>query len=189
MRVFIGAALGSEAADALAAYQDDCRAQLSAEAEAGARWRQKEQLHITLAFLGSVESEIVPDIAAAVQKEAGAVLPGRFCLAPAGFFPPRGRKRVFWAGIDDRKGTLSGCHGAVVSALLALGIETETRPFVPHVTLARLTSAEAAAEIAAAASRLAPPQGSVRLDRITMFQSITNPKFTEYRILDELTLG
>jgi 2'-5' RNA ligase len=78
-----------------------------------------ESLHVTLLFLG--ESEPVP-------------------LPPAGAAPllriarPRRTPRVLAVSLEDPSGRAAELHRAVVETA---GREPETRPFWPHVTVAR----------------------------------------------------
>jgi 2'-5' RNA ligase len=104
----------------------------------GARWVPKENLHMTLAFLGRVEDERVGEISAAVA----AALPGHVDFAvrlgELGAFPSVKRARVVWAGLDDPTGGLAGLADSVSGRLEPLGFPREARAFRPHVTLARL---------------------------------------------------
>ena len=110
---------------------------------AGARWLPPEQFHLTLRFIGEVDSGAFADIA----DDLGAVIfpPFSLRLSGVGHFPPRGRPRVLWAGVDFGVGagvgageSLSRLQSRIENRLRGLGIVPEGRPFAPHVTLARL---------------------------------------------------
>jgi 2'-5' RNA ligase len=47
---------------------------------------------------------------------------------------------VLWAGVAESS-PLADLHAASGAAIAACGLEVERRPYVPHVTLARLTPA------------------------------------------------
>jgi 2'-5' RNA ligase len=96
------------------------------------------QLHLTLHFLGDVED----DARAALQETLGGVRPEPFTIAirGTGVFPPRGRPTVLWAGVTESR-PLADLRAAIAVAIESCGIAVERRPFVPHVTLARLTPA------------------------------------------------
>jgi 2'-5' RNA ligase len=105
---------------------------------AGARWLRAESLHVTLAFLGSVEE------AEPVIEALGSVYsaPARVSLDVRRAFPSANRARVLvHAGGADP--ALEALHARVCRAL-AGHYEPDDRPFRPHVTLARLKSADAA---------------------------------------------
>ena len=112
--------------------------QLVAEAPRGVRPVRRVQMHLTLHFLGDVEDE--PRIA--LNEALARVRQAAFTITiqGAGVFPPRGRPSVLWAGVADSPG-LVDLHAAVGTAIESCGLEVERRPYVPHVTLARLTPA------------------------------------------------
>ena len=106
---------------------------------AGARWLPPEQFHLTLRFIGEVDSGAFADIVD--DLSAVACPPFSLSLGGVGYFPPRGEPRVLWAGVDVRLGAveeLARLQSQIESRLRLLGIEPEGRKFAPHVTLARL---------------------------------------------------
>lgn len=103
----------------------------------GARWTRPEQLHLTLRFIGEVDGGQFADIRD--ELTGIAVAPFSLQLDGLGLFPPRGRPRVLWAGLD-RSDDLVRLRNQVESALARVGIARETRKFSPHITLARLKS-------------------------------------------------
>lgn len=104
----------------------------------GARWLPEEQYHLTLAFLGEVDGPT----ALAVQEGLHGVRhdPFELTLSGVGHFPPKGRPRVLWAGVEDAADAaeVSSLAKAVQRCLKRRGLRFEARKFAPHVTLARL---------------------------------------------------
>ncbi len=105
----------------------------------GIRWTPRQQMHLTLRYIGGADSEIVRRLAEGLARIA--VEP--FLLTPAGVgrFPPRGNPRVFWAGVGSGHPRLFQLQGKVEEAVIAAGLEPETRRFHPHITLARINPA------------------------------------------------
>ena len=102
-----------------------------------ARWVRPEALHLTLAFLGSVEAARVPELSAAVAPAFAAVDPLTVTVGGGGTFPPGRPARVAWVGLDAGP-DLPALQRAVSSAAFAaLDLEPEGRPFHAHVTVAR----------------------------------------------------
>lgn len=99
--------------------------------ELGRRVRP-ENLHLTLVFVGSADSEL----ADCLQSRAATVEPPEFCftLDLLGHFP---RSGVLWLGSRERSRPLLDLVGALVAALEPCGFRPERRPFAPHVTLMR----------------------------------------------------
>lgn len=101
----------------------------------GARWLPAGQFHLTLRFIGGVDGGVFADIAHGLGDVTGP--PFALKLNGIGHFPPRGRPRVLWAGVEADAG-LTRLHGRIENRLRHLGIDPEGRKFAPHVTLARL---------------------------------------------------
>src|SRR5690242_14294019 len=97
----------------------------------GVRPAKSEQMHVTLHFIGDAESDRIADALSAVAEPA-------FSLAMKGVgqFRSRDRALTLWAGIGECPG-LQRLHVSVAAALATSGFRPETRPFSPHVTLAR----------------------------------------------------
>lgn len=107
----------------------------------GARWVPPEQLHLTLQFIGEVDGRLFQDIGERLASVSARSF--SFRLAGVGFFPPRGKPRVVWVGLQHKE-QLVQLRNQVVSRLLAAGVELERRKFSPHITLARLNNTPAA---------------------------------------------
>ena len=101
----------------------------------GARWQRRDQLHLTLRFIGEVDTRTANDIAdalAGIRHPAIAVSAGR-----RGFFDRRGRIDALWVGAEPQD-ALKALHNKVDRALARIGIAPDTRTYLPHFTLARL---------------------------------------------------
>lgn len=101
----------------------------------GTRRTTRNQMHVTLHFIGDVDDGVQADLMAvlsAVQAE-----PFELALGGVGQFPPNGKPRVLWAGVQENS-QLQQLHKTIGKCLTELGIEIEKRPYTPHLTLARL---------------------------------------------------
>lgn len=101
----------------------------------GARWQDEDQLHLTVRFIGAVDSRTADDAAAALGTIRFALPPLR--LDGCGTFDTRGRPNAIWAGVAPRD-PLAALHRKVDAALVRAGLESEPRAYLPHITLARL---------------------------------------------------
>ncbi len=109
--------------------------------EHGVRWVRREQIHLTLAFLGDVATE-------AEEKLHARLLALRFGafflpLQGIGTFPARGRPKIIWLGVGAGHPHLFQLHKRVLDAALAAGLEPDLRPWHPHITLARCENVSA----------------------------------------------
>lgn len=99
-------------------------------------WARPENLHITLKFIGEQRPEKLEAIKQALQAIHPGPIPLGISFRGYGFFPTANSPRVFWVGIESGP-QLASLAKAVDEALAALGVPAETRPFSPHLTLAR----------------------------------------------------
>jgi 2'-5' RNA ligase len=101
------------------------------------RWVRPDAMHLTLAFLGEVDEEVVASAERALRLSAAGVRALDLSAAGVGAFPDQRRARVLWAGVGGDLRELAGLHAALTKALRGEGFEVDERPFHPHVTLAR----------------------------------------------------
>lgn len=99
----------------------------------GGRWVPREQLHLTLRFIGEVDARLQDKIVTALRLVQGE--PFDLALRQVGHFGRPGR--VLWVGMDPPPQILV-LQREVEAALVRAGIPPEERPFSPHITLARL---------------------------------------------------
>ncbi len=132
LRLFVACELPGELIEALSRVQSDLRQQAGDEL----RWVRPEGIHLTLKFLGGVETTRLEDVKSAL---AGAVRPFKVSLKPnrLGGFGGR-RLRVVWVGMGGDVDGLSELAQSIDDALLPLGFPSDGRPFRPHLTLARV---------------------------------------------------
>ncbi|MFT9599965.1 RNA 2',3'-cyclic phosphodiesterase [Mesobacillus sp.] len=99
-------------------------------------WVHPQDLHITLAFLGNApEAKIQAAnelIAAALNNETSF----KMKIDHLGIFGRKDSPRIFWAGLEEFK-QLNDVRAAVFTACVDSGFTLETRPFSPHITIAR----------------------------------------------------
>jgi RNA 2',3'-cyclic 3'-phosphodiesterase len=99
-----------------------------------AHWVPLSQVHLTLEFLGELntnEAELIADELSEIRAE-----PFTLSLQSVGFFPPRKLARILWVGVSASPALLS-LQRQVRSIARDLGIEVEERKYAPHITLAR----------------------------------------------------
>jgi 2'-5' RNA ligase len=101
-------------------------------------WTRREQLHLTLRFLGNVEVQSVAALSAAVRSACAGVGALGLRAARLGFFPDQRFPRVIWAGVQDPHGKLPDLQQRIVSATLPFTKEGPEREFTGHVTLGRI---------------------------------------------------
>ena len=158
MRLFYAILLSEELLDALCTVQDALRT-----GTARANFIRRENLHLTLAFLG--ETQNLDGARRAGEGLAARQFPLR--LRGAGSFSRCG-KELFWAGVEESR-ALTALREELAARLREEGFRLEERPFLPHLTLARDAAPDAPFDRGAFA-RLVPPV-SMRVEAVSLMRS------------------
>jgi 2'-5' RNA ligase len=104
------------------------------------RWTPREQLHLTLHFLGNVSPQKVEALAETVRSACLGFAPLHLSAERIGFFPNPRRPRVVWVGVGDHGAHLPRLQRALVAAVAPFTTETAKEDFIGHVTLGRVKS-------------------------------------------------
>ncbi len=120
-------------------------AQLQANV-AGAKWVNREQMHLTLRFIGETSLEQIKELETGLAAIQAA--PFSFQLSGVGHFPPRGKARVLWVGLPHVE-ALQHLQAQIEQVVTHCGFEPADHPFSPHITLARFRSPPAIVEMEA----------------------------------------
>lgn len=126
MRLFIGIPLAAAVIEELRAVS----ARLQSPGD-GLRWTAPQSWHITLQFLGNTSPEQLACIVARLRALHSPSVP--VCLDELGCFDRAG---ILFAGIRLTPELLS-LQERITAATQPCGFIPETRPFQPHITLAR----------------------------------------------------
>jgi 2'-5' RNA ligase len=122
---------------------DEARTQLAsalarlARALPDVRWVDPASVHLTLAFLGELDDERLAAVGTATEEAARSSRSFTLRIVGIGTFGPTSAPRVVWTGVEGDLPRLSRVRAALADALAARGFPRETRPFAPHLTLAR----------------------------------------------------
>jgi 2'-5' RNA ligase len=103
-----------------------------------ATWVRETGFHITLKFLGEVDSSLVGPITSCMTTVAQHHHPFSLTISRVGSFPHESNPRVLWVGVQDVTGTLGQIQQRLDAQWTQMGFAAEGRPFAPHLTLARL---------------------------------------------------
>ncbi|MGH2795511.1 MAG: RNA 2',3'-cyclic phosphodiesterase [Actinomycetota bacterium] len=100
-----------------------------------AKWVPRDNIHLTLSFLGEVGDERVEPIVEALRGVAASRARIATRLSGSGAFPSPRRARVLWAGLEGEE--LPALAAVTAEALEPLGFPREARAWTAHLTLAR----------------------------------------------------
>ena len=143
MRLFVGIALAGAVVRELESAVSRLRS-----SDSGLRWTEPDSWHITLQFLGNTTPEQYDCLMARLSEVRHE--PVHVQLGSLGCFDRAG---VFFADVAATSG-LAALGRSVLAATGGCGFATETRPFHPHITLARSKGQGRGAELRAFAARM-----------------------------------
>ncbi|MBA2528318.1 MAG: RNA 2',3'-cyclic phosphodiesterase [Pyrinomonadaceae bacterium] len=117
---------------------------------AQASWSRKENIHLTLKFLGEIQTSRLGKLSNGAARAVADFPPFQITLEETGVFPKHGTPRVLWIGVKDGSGKLAELHARLEEECAGQGFPREDRPFQPHLTIARLRKPLGARAMAAA---------------------------------------
>ena len=128
-RLFVAIALPDDVARSLAPLQTGVP---------GARWQSREQLHLTLRFVGEVDGRDANAVHDALSRIEAPTL--TLALHGVGEFGGK-RPGALWAGVRPNE-ALMHLQRKIETALQRVGQPAERQRYTPHITLARLRGAQ-----------------------------------------------
>jgi RNA 2',3'-cyclic 3'-phosphodiesterase len=102
------------------------------------KWTRRENLHVTLKFLGQLPSSRVSEVVDSVREIARSARAFTADVVGIGAFPNQKTPRVLWVGLDAKSALLvERLFVSMEQQLSVQGFERDARRFSPHITLAR----------------------------------------------------
>jgi len=149
---------------------------------ADVKWVKPAGMHLTLKFLGSVRTELLPAICEELEPAFGSQGKMELQVRGVGAFPGLGRPRVIWAGLNDLSGRLAALAEDVDHRTESLGFPREKRAFSAHLTLGRIRSNTSRDRELAEAVRQKMDLAGPRFvaDHAILFESVLKPSGAEY---------
>ena len=144
------------------------------------RWVDARAIHITLKFCKEISPSTIGILADNLEhiESHG---PFSISLGDIGGFPSLIRPRVIWAGISGETDRLEVLRKQVENAAYRAGIQKETRPYSPHVTLGRRSAADPLPSAVLSAMHDDPLVPDVwTVEEIILMKSLLTPTGPQY---------
>jgi len=191
IRAFLAVELSQELQAELATVQQDLKRRIEPEMKRDTRisWARPASIHLTIKFLGDMDEEVIDPLLVAVEQSIGSQIPVNVPLERLGAFPRPQSPRVLWVGPSENwerrtaAKRIAEIHGAIEQACEGLSFLRETRPFSPHLTLARIKVGERHVGVALAkAGVLDRPLslGSLVVESVVLMKSELKPTGSVY---------
>jgi 2'-5' RNA ligase len=179
MRLFVGIPLAAAVLDELSTVSRKLQPLAH-----GLRWSALETWHVTLQFLGNTGPEPYACLVAHLREVRSPSVPVE--LEGLDFFA---RSGVFFAGVRLTPQLLL-LEERVVAATAHCGFVPETRPYQPHITLARSKSKDPRQELGKlqAGIRSAPKFTRFVAHEFLLYESFLGPTGSHYKIHEHFLL-
>jgi 2'-5' RNA ligase len=153
---------------------------------ADVRWVRKENVHITLKFLGKTEDTSVGEIKNALTRKLSHYGPFYIRISGTGTFPSGRFPRIIWIGME-RSEILDHIHKTVEEVMSGFGYKPEDRSFSPHLTIGRVKSNKRMNELLEKIDEMRSAFiGDLGIGGISVMKSELRPAGPEYERLAEI---
>ena len=200
IRAFLAVELSQELQAELATVQQNLKRRIEPEMKRDTRisWTKPASIHLTIKFLGDMDEQVIDPMLVAVEQTVGSQIPVNVPLERLGAFPRPQSPRVLWVGPSEnweRGGEatrIAEIHGAIEQACEGFSFLRETRPFSPHLTLARSKVGERHVGVALAQTGvldLPLSLGSLAVESVVLMKSELKPTGSVYTKLWNVRLS
>ncbi|MBM3288445.1 MAG: RNA 2',3'-cyclic phosphodiesterase [Candidatus Eisenbacteria bacterium] len=144
---------------------------------------------MTVRFFGDLDRKQLDRARAAVRDLAGQWVAPDLSLGQVGAFPSARRPQVVWLGVEDAAGHLRALADLADRTIRIAGFGPADKPFVGHLTLARVRRGARPADLEELTRGLTPPSGPLTIRSITLFKSDLRPEGPIYTPLEAAAPG
>ncbi len=149
---------------------------------------RRENIHLTLRFLGEIPVILIDDIFK-IMKSA-ACSPFEMEVRGLGAFPSKVRPRVIWAGVGDGSEDVEGIFRKLEFGLKRLGFKPEAQRFTAHITIARVKGRRNVGRLLSVFQEYGDVVfGRMKVKCIRLKKSILTPRGPIYTTLREVELS
>jgi RNA 2',3'-cyclic 3'-phosphodiesterase len=188
LRLFLALPIPAEVKVGLSAAQNELRRLLPPRA---ASWKRAENMHLTLRFLGDVDSSQVEALTASVTAVTTGFGAMPLLAERLGAFPDLRYPRVVWAWAHDAAERLAELQRRVATAANRFTPEPAEERFTGHITLARIKQIKRPqAEVIASFLQRAVNRhfGEWAADHLELIRSELSPDGSRYSCLANFPL-
>jgi 2'-5' RNA ligase len=152
------------------------------------RFIDASQAHYTLRFLGEVSPGRRLDAVRAGRAAADGASPFDISLEGLGVFADERRPHTLWVGAGVGASQLSGLASRLEMKLAEVGFAKETRPFVPHLTLARVKDRPPPSAVRALLAESPGTLAVLQVERFVLMESRAGASGLRYVCLETFSL-
>ncbi len=180
-RTFAALTIGSEDRESIARLSAAMR-----ERQSGTdlKWVRPEIIHLTFRFFGDLDRKQLGKASDAIRSlDRDFAIPD-VAYGELGAFPSKRRPQVIWLGVVDPRGELAALAARADMAIRRVGFGAADKPFVAHLTLARVGRGRRSPAWDLLTDGLTTPNGPLRITSVTLFKSDLRPQGPLYTPLE-----
>jgi 2'-5' RNA ligase len=184
MRLFVAATLPAKIREALAKIQEDFK-------EFPARWVKKENLHITVVFIGEIKDpHCVKKISRALMRSAEKSKKIHLETSGTALFPNEHKARVLAVNLAGETEALQMLAEEIKQRLREEKINFDEKILHPHITIARLKRVHPRRrrKIRQGAAEYEAPRESFEVDQIALMESELTAANPVYKTIETFNL-
>lgn len=152
-------------------------------------WVDLLNIHLTLAFLGDTEDEMIKVASIVLSRCCTRFESFRFSLRGTGVFRNFRDPRIVWIGIE-KNAALAKLYDLINAGLKDAGFALEDRTFSPHITLGRIKSVRDASKLKESLVKYKDADiQDVIVKEVILFESILKPSGPQYREIGKFRLS
>jgi 2'-5' RNA ligase len=186
LRTFIAVDLGKAIRDRTVALQESL-----ARTGIEVKWVERDNLHVTLLFLGEVDARDVPEVCRSVAEVCAGQQAFPVTVETVGCFPNPRRPRILWVGVGTGSQELCRLHDDLELPLLELGCyRREERRYTPHITIGRVRSERPTEKLVPALVKQASWRGGeTQVTEVLVLSSELTPQGPHYTVVSRAPLS
>jgi len=146
-----------------------------------------ENLHITLKFLGDVETSRIDNLSQEIVKAVGNTPSFSLSLEGVGSFGGK-KPKVVWAAIGGETERLAELAVTIDKTMAGKGFSRERRRFKPHLTIARVRQSEGFDRLISAIESCDLPREEFTANTVIFMKSTLTPAGSIYEPIAEFGL-
>jgi 2'-5' RNA ligase len=189
IRSFIAVELPAALKAVLGKYKDE----MAPASREFVKWVSPDGIHVTLKFLGNINSGLVDKITLSIEQACTGMAPFMLETDIMGGFPNLKQPRVLWLGMHGDVDKMRLLQTRIDDRLVALGFEKEKREFTPHITLARIREKAGSSDRlkfgALLTGRSAGFKHMIQVEGVNLMQSRLQPGGSVYTRLASVKLS
>ncbi len=152
----------------------------------GVKWVSEQNLHLTILFLGDVESTSVPVLDKILADLVQGQKAFRLNVKGLELFPAK-NPRLVWASLASPDKELFNFHEDMLRSISQEGFEPDNKPLRLHITLGRIKS-PLPVPLERDIIQSDVDTGTYTYDTITLYRSVLKPEGPTYHALEQYKL-